>query len=1186
MKFYIQLKRKLLLCTSTKSILSKQTVMRINLTCILLLMTLMQVSASGFAQRLTLSRKNITLEQLFREIKAQSGYDFLYEPQELRNAKRISINVNRAQLRNVLDEAFNQQPLTYTIDQNTIVVRRKEKSLFDVIGDFFKKINISGKVMDEKGNPLPGATVKVKGTNKAVITNAQGNFRLNDVEEGVVLIVSYIGYKPKEITGKSGFMSIVLNELSAELASVTVVSTGYQSLPKERATGSFNVVSGEQLDKPTTNIAQRLIGTTAGMQAKLDADGNPTFEIRGQTSLNTATTRPLVVVDGFAIQGEFNTINPNDVESITVLKDAAAASIWGARSANGVIVVVTKKAKKEVPLQVDFSAFTRISSKLDLDYVNPLATSTETIDYEMKSFGNWSAQINTGSLQSNVGWAWSLGSTAMNEHSLGFITLDQRNALLDKYRTQSNKDQIRDELLKNPSVQQYNLSISGASSKMRNNLSLLFEDGQSNFKGTSNKKYMANYRSSIDLFKWLELDFSGLVNYNKLNNNGVSLGDIQGLSPYEMLKNEDGSLTNIARYYTPILNRFVPTQLFPYTDWTYNPIQEIANRKITSEQLNTRLQAGLRFKIIKGLTFDSKIQYELFNTTNKGYNNENAFSVRSAVNQAATWDQATNKITLNLPKGGTLTQNRSKAETYNFRNQLNFDRKFNEKHEINFVAGSEINNIVTETYGNPITYGYNDQTLSVGTFPNGPGGTFFPIKNWLGTNQTFGYSNSYSYGTERYFSLFGNAAYTFNDKYTVSGSVRTDASNLITDDPSYRYAPFWSAGLSWQAGKETFLESVKWIDRLNVRATYGYNGNVDRSTSFRPLINMGAIPNIYTGDVTATISSFGNPTLRWERTGTWNLGIDYSLFSGQLYGKVDVYNKSGKDLIATLSIPAINGTTSQRLNNAKMYNRGIELELGTVQTISRKVTWRGNVNFSYNKNKITDLFVANYAASTLTAGGSGAYVEGQDANTLWRFKYAGLQNTQPMVYGANGALYDFGAFTPGDGRDYLLNVGTAVAPYTLGFINSFQVHDFNLSFIVTGKFGHKFQRMGFNYPPTWTGRVLPNKKITEVVNGDPSKIVPLPQNLIEPRYYFWDRFHQSLSYLIESASHLRMQEVNLSYNIPSSVLSKLKMSRVRVFAQGNDLFTLVANNAGEDPEYPMGNLKPQPRVSLGINCEF
>ncbi len=1046
-------------------------------------------------------------------------------------------------------------------------------------------ITVKGRVVDDKGEPLVGANVRVANQKKSTLTGVNGDFVLYNVNEGAALVVSFLGYNTREITAAATPILVTLSQISAELKSVTVVNTGYQTLSKERATGAFNVVSGEQLDKPATNISQRLIGTTAGLQARLDSDGNPTFELRGQTSL-TANARPLVVVDGFAVQGDFNTINPNDVESITVLKDAAAASIWGAKSANGVIVITTKRAKKGTPLRVNFSAFTKVSEKLDLDYVNPLASSAETIDYEIKSFGNWSAQTNPGSLASNY-FAWSLGTTALNESLLGFITPTERDALLAKYRTQDNRDQIRDELLTNPSTQQYNLNISGASENLSHNLSLLFEDTKSNFKGTDNKKYVLNYRTTASIFKWLDLEFAGLANYNKINSNGVSLGDIQGLSPYELLKNEDGSLTNIARYYTPIIQRLVPTQLFPYADWSYNPIQEIANRKITSEQLNTRLQTGLNFKIIKGLTFSTKVQYELFNTSNKSINNENTFAVRNAVNTAATWDQATNKITLNLPKGGTLTQNRNSVESYNFRNQINFDRRFGNDHEMSFVGGSEVNNIISETFVNPITYGYNEETLSVGTFPNGPGGTFFPIKNWLGSNQTFGYTNSYSYGTERYFSLFANASYTYRDKYTVSGSIRTDASNLITDDPSYRYAPFWSVGAGWQVGKEAFLKDVSWLDRLNLRATYGYNGNVDRSTSFRPLISMSAIPNVYTGDVTATVSSFGNPTLRWEKTGTWNVGLDYSLFRGQLYGRVDVYNKSGKDLIATLSIPAINGTTSQKLNNAAMYNRGIELELGTSQKLKdNDIVWSGNLNFSYNKNKITNLFVANYAASTLVGGGTGAYVEGENANTLWRFRYAGLTGGQPMVYGANGTKYDFGAFTPGDGRDYLEKVGTSVAPYTLGFVNSFKIYDFNVSFILTGKFGHVFQRLGFNYPPTWTSRVLPNNKIGEVINGDPSQIVPLPQNLIEPRYYFWDRFHQNLSYLIEDASHIRVQEVNVSYNISNKLLSKYKINRIRLYAQGNDLYTWVANNAGEDPEYPLRTLKPQPRATFGLNVEF
>lgn len=1159
------------------------------LTAVLLLAAFLQVSANGYSQRVTLNLENVSLEKVFKEIKKQSDFYFLYNNGELKKVGKVSVHVTNVTVDEAIRQSLSSTGFTYRIVDKTIVLNPKgpDTSPADNKEEAPPPaIDIRGRVVNENGEPMEGVTVAVKGTKNATATNANGEFVLTGVDKNATLVFSGVNVETKEVAvnNRTQF-SVSLKTKVSQLADVNVmVNTGFQTISKERATGAFAIIAKEQLEKPTTNIAQRLIGTTAGMQAKLDVDGNPIFEIRGKTSLY-AEQQPLVVVDGFPIQGNFTSINPNDVETVTVLKDAAAASIWGARSANGVIVVTTKSAKKGTPLKVSFNAFTRIGKKFDLDYVRPLAPSDQTVEYEKLAYAKWRTLQNPISL-TDYFFAFSQAGTALNEYNFGFITAAERDATLEKLKTLDNRQQISNYLLANPISTQYNLTLSGSSGRMSNIISLMYEDNHSNFKETTNKRYMVNFRTNADIFKWMSFNFSGMLLANQAKNNGVGLGDIQNMSPYDMLVNPDGALTNINQYYTPILDRLVPTTKFPYADWTYNPVQEIKNRNLKTDQLNTRLQAGFNFKIIKGLTFDTKGQFELFNTFNKGLFNDNTFFVRSRVNQATSWNQSTNVLTPNLPKGGILTQSRSKVQSYNWRNQVNYSSVFAKKHEVNFLAGVEINNIVSEFFGNPTTYGFNDKTLTTGLFPNGPGGTFLQIKDWQGSNQTFSYSNTFSYGTERYFSAYANAAYTYNKKYTLSGSYRTDASNLITDDPKYRYAPFWSVGIGWQIYKEDFMKPITWIDWMNVRATFGYNGNVDRSTSFRPLIATSGSQNIYTGDYTATVSSFGNPTLRWEKTRTWNIGLDYSLFRGKLNGKIDVYNKYGKDLIAQLSIPAINGTTSQRLNNAEMSNKGVELELGTSMKITRQLAWRGNINFSYNKNKIEKLFVARYAASTLYSGGSGAYVVGENANSLWRFIYAGVINDQPRVEGADGATYDFGAFTPGDGRDYMKNVGTTVAPYTLGFSSDFQYKDFNLSFILTGKFGHVFQRLGFNYPPTWTTRVLPNVKLAEVMNGDPSKIVPLPYNPNEGRYYFWDRFHQYLSYLIENASHVRMQEVSLSYALPKHLLSRFKMDRLQVFAQGNDLFTIYANKAKEDPEYPLGTMNPRPKVTFGIKCEF
>lgn len=1160
------------------------------LTAFLMLATCLHVAAHSDGQTITLKSKDLPVRKVMKEIQKQTGLNIFVNEDLLSKAGKISVDVKRMPVAELINLCLPKEDYSFKIVDGTIVIRDKTDEN-DSVNELFNippPIHVHGKVVNEKGEPLEGVTVQVKGTQRATFTNANGEFDLDEVNGSVTLVFSGINVESKQVpVNNRSTINVTLVTRVTAMGDVTVVAnTGFQTISRERSTGAYDVISGEQLEKPTINIAQRLIGTTPGLLGKLDVDGNPEFTIRGMTSLY-ASSQPLVVVDGFPIQGDFNSINPNDVESITVLKDAAAASIWGARSANGVIVVVTKRAKKGMPLKVTANIFTRIGKKFDLDYVRPLASSAETVEYEKIAYTNWRILQNPNSLQDYY-FAFSQAGTALNEANFGYITDAERDARLAALKNLDNRSQISDYLLANPVNTQYNISLYGSSDRMANALSLMYETNQSNFQKTDSKRFMANFRSDANVFKWLDLSLTGVAIYKKSNNDGVGLSDIQNMSPYDMLVNTDGSLTNINQYYWPIMERLVPMDKFPYADWTYNPIQEIQNRSLVTESMITRLQAGLTFKIIKGLTFDSKGQIELYNSNYKGYYNDNTYYVRNAINTATTWDRTVtpNTFTKNLPTGGILNQSRDRVNSYNWRNQINFSRTFAAKHEINFIAGEEINNTVSQSFGNPATYGYNDQTLSVGNFPNGPGGSFNLIKNWQGRNQTFAYTNTFSYRTERYFSSFANLAYTYNKKYTISGSYRTDASNLITDDPKYRYAPFWSIGGSWQMFREDFMRGVTWLDRLILRATYGYNGNVDRSTSVRPLINTSGAPNTYTGDLTATIFSYGNPTLRWEKTGTWNVGLDYSLFRGKLYGKIDVYRKYGRDLIAQLSIPAINGTTSQKLNNAEMSNKGIELQLGTYLNITPDLKWNGNLSFSYNKNRITKLFVATYPAYTLYSGGTGAYVVGEDANSLWRFKYAGIVNGEPHVVGAKGDTYDFLGWTPGDGRDYMLNTGTTVPPYVLGFVNSFQYKDFNLSFIITGKFGHVFQRMGFNYPPTWTSRVLPNSKLSEVMNGDPDKIVPLPLTANEPRYYFWDRFHQYLSYLVESANHIRMQELSLSYSIPSRLLTRINASQLMVYAQGNDLFTIYANNAGEDPEYPLGTMNPRPKLTFGVKCEF
>ncbi|HSC40558.1 MAG TPA: carboxypeptidase-like regulatory domain-containing protein, partial [Chitinophagaceae bacterium] len=348
------------------------------LTTFLLTAALLHVQARGLTQEVTFSGTAVPIQKVFTAIEKQTGYVFFYNTRLLREAKPVTIEVRKKPLLEVLRACMKDQPLDFEIENTTIVIVKKPALI--PLPEWMNNVlpvKISGTVIDnETQQPLAGATMMVIQTQVRAVTDENGRFEIL-TQPGNTLFISYVGYQSKTVkidrnTGNT--LIITMTRRTTDLKEVNVtVSTGYQVISKERATGAYGTVDKDQLSRPSTNISQRLVGVIAGVQAKsMDVDGNPTFEIRGQTSLY-GNAKPLVVVDGFPIQGDFSTINPNDVESITVLKDAAAASIWGARAANGVIVITTKTARRGTPLKVELSAFTRIGQKFDLDYVNPLA---------------------------------------------------------------------------------------------------------------------------------------------------------------------------------------------------------------------------------------------------------------------------------------------------------------------------------------------------------------------------------------------------------------------------------------------------------------------------------------------------------------------------------------------------------------------------------------------------------------------------------------------------------------------------------------------------------------------------------------------------------------------------------------------------------------------------------------------
>lgn len=1045
-----------------------------------------------------------------------------------------------------------------------------------------KNRTVSGTVIDADGLPLVGVPVSIGNGSVGTVTDINGKYSISIPTEKTTLKFTYVGMDTQYVDVEAGDRAITKNvAMVGSNVLDGVMVTGYQTISRERATGSYDILNQKNLEKPSVSIAERLVGTVAGVATTLDADGNVSLAIRGQGTL-MANASPLLVVDGFPIEGGLSSLNPNDIESISVLKDAAAASIWGARASNGVVVVTTKKAHNK-GLKVEFSTSVKVGSKTDVDYLRNYASSAEAVEYEKSIFGKYGNTAINNSLSFNnfkTQQAWYVTSAGIlyNQFKNGAISEADMNAGLAKLAGQDNTAQIEDNLLQRPVYQQYNLSLSGSSERMDNYVSFMYNHDTSRFQNTAKKNFQFNYRGKAKLFKWLDLNLAAMMNYADSRNNGVSAGDIRSLAPYDMLVDEKGNPTNLGHYkhYTPLMDAMVPSEKFPYSDWSYNPITEMQNRNLRSKAMTARLQAGLTFKIIDGLTFDSKVQYERIQSDSRNLYGEGTFYVRNLVNTNSTWNNGAT-VTQNLPSGSILNESKAVYENYSFRNQANFSRTFCDVHDINVVAGVEISQFKTNTTYNAPSYGYDDDHLTVGNL------SATNITNWIGNKVGLDYKNSYGYHLDRYFSAFGNVSYTYNDLYTASVSLRTDASNFIAEDSSYRYSPFWSVGLSWNMHKEKFMQDVTFIDQLRPRFTYGSNGNSDSSTSTTPLIAINGY-NDFSGELLASIASKGNPTLRWEKTYTTNIGVDFSLWNHKLFGKIDYYSKQGKDIFGKVTIPMVNGSRLETFNNAEISNKGIEIMLGSRLNITSDLQWNGSLTFAYNKSKVKSLYNNSLAYYDMVKGGSNFHVEGYAMSPLFSYSYGGVQNIgteakpvmKPVVNLVDGEVMPFGGTTTVEGRDFLVYQGTTVAPYNMGMTHEFSYKDFDLSFTLVGKFGHKFRSTTFNY----AGRGgIPNKLYTELQNGS---IAPMPlqenDNLND-----WS-MAQYMDYTTANASHVRMQELTLSYNLPRTALSKIGMNRLTFYVQGNNLFTIKATD--EDPEYHYGNLRLQSSWTFGLKLGF
>jgi TonB-linked SusC/RagA family outer membrane protein len=1131
---------------------------------------------------ISLSLKDESLDQAFKKIEQLTPFRFAYRKNDTKDFQHLTLDVRLKKVKEVLDLLLQGSPLAYEQNDYTIFITNKAPGVEQLIqkgSTTDTAIVVRGKVLSQDGSPLAGAVVTVKGTRFGTATATNGNFEIKDVPLNSTLVVTFVGYQTYEanITGATSYLLIKMQP-SEVLDEVTVVSTGYQKLPKERSTGSFSVITAQELEKiPTANLIQRIEGLVTGLQPKIMA-GDNSFLYQGLTQGINSTTRtvgtndydvnvrgnttllgekmPLMVVDGFPTEFDIKWLNPSDIEQITVLKDAAAASIWGARAANGVIVIDTKKGKNRQMPSINFGASYTAYSAPRFNYL-PLANSGQMINYEEEVINKGLNLYNPFTSAPAYKYYKSDASDLVYKVKAGLIDSATFNSEIAKLSAINGYDQYKQYLLQSANAQNYNLSVSGGNDFHTYFFSGSYTREVPSAKGTYGDRFTLTSNQSFKLFKIATLDFSlkaALFNYT---NNGIGLSKLSnGTSaylPYNQVVDENGNKVYYSyNYYKGRTDTL--QSLRGYQNWGYNYLDELSASDKTIKDQNYSGIINLNVPIYKGLSVSGQFMIEKYYQLSRMWNSPDSYAARDLVNQATSVNYATGNLTYGIPKGGILLQNNSSNTDYSARAQAMYNATIHNIHRLNAVAGAEIRQTQQSQTSPPAIYGYNMQTgvgqpmLTSYTDVNGYTQTTYAIQSTLQADKT-----------RRFLSYYANAAYTLLNKYSLSGSVRYDDYNNFGVDRKYRATPLWSTGVKWNITGEDFLKQYTFINNLALRATYGYNGNIAQGIYPFTNISLGS-SNYVTGLPYATISSPANPALRWEKTGILNLAIDYSLFNNRISGSVEYYTKKATDLLWNFPIDPTYGIYTYSVsglltNNTRVNAKGYEVAVTGVMIKQKNINWAATFNFSYSQNKIVD---SRFVPTSSTYSSlSGTNIAGYPTTALWAYRFAGLDNNgMTQVYGADKSTKLAPSQNP-TSINALYYAGNTTAPYYGSLSQIFRYKQFTLFAMGTYSFGSVFRKPTVS---TYTSARYPSVQYD--LNKDIDKRWRKPGDEattnvpgIAGAYAPVSLFRYDFSDInILSGSYIRLREVSLGYDLPALIASKITAKNIN--------FTITVRNPG------------------------
>lgn len=1068
---------------------------------------------------------------------------------------------------------------------------------------------LTGTVTDSRGEPLYGVTVSEKNGKHRAVTDLNGHYSIQIDGATAVIVFRYLGMEPYQAAVKNMLvLDVKLKDQTTQLSETVVVSTGYQRLSRERSTAAFGFVDSTKLNRVMhRDLTSALEGQVSGLRMDINpntGESNPILRGVGTFS-SSVGTKPLLVVDDMATDLELSEINPYDVESVTVLKDAAAASIYGALAANGVIVITTKQGNSE-KTTVSINADWYIQTKPSLGAMHYASTS-DIIDYETKVYD---ARVKSAGSVDNLFSQYSNNYYSplyqlYRDRDEGLLTQQQAELTLGQWRQNDYYEQYRRLAWRTAVTQRYNISLSQKSMLSNHFASFNYEHDKNRTLNDHANVFSIYVKSNFKLAKWLnaklgiDTRFSNSQSPNsaytsyQLQERYAAIEDAQGrrvLSPCADVGGYAGSALNGSRI------REVQEQgvagLMPFS---FNVLDALDEGLVKQRNVRMRPFVSLEAKFLSWFRYNVMFQYEWTQTRSEQYDDPLSYQMRLTHN--AMIDDAGNCL---LPSGGRYLQQTNNSRHYTFRNQLNFDRSFlQSRHNVNAIMGLELRENRAPRLIQQLMYGYNDTALtSVRMDWQSLYNEGWQSVVYDGTQRMGGLSTSQSETFHRYASFYANVGYNYRYRYNLTGSIRWDEADLFGLDTRDQHHPLWSVGGGWNISEEQFMKYLPWIDFLKLRLTYGVNGNVDQSstTYFVARYRTESLDPTNTQYLRYSDDNLPNPKLRWEKTSTFNFGLDFRLLNNLLSGSLEFYNRVGDDLLVTKYLDTTLGATSRVINNGSMRNRGIELQLTANVVRHREWGVQATVNYAYNNNKmLTVEHNPSDIAQNFISAPENYRVEGTSYNTAWAYRLSRVVNGYPVILDQDGqemAKFDEQGnptevtnTTVLKGTAALVNMGTFVPIHAGSLALNLRWRELELNTLFVFSGGNKL-RLDVTDMNAY-------QMLTDHVNDHTVKhYYEMPTGSVAQQYAStfsdWWRYCDEQ---ILPADYFKMRSINLSYHLPDAVTRKLHVGQTRLTLQVNNLF--YWSRAGHDIDPESYSIKTgtrtlqQPKtISIGVSANL